>query len=252
MVGSVPVQRNDKRDHDRVRELAKKGRFDEIDSASYLQYYKTLHEIHRAETRPRRRDNLEVICFYGDPGTGKTTRAWEETENYEERDIYVKQPNKWWDGYTGQKVVIMDDFGPGIKDGPSIHLLKTWLDKFPVSAEVKGGSVALVYEKIYLTSNVNPRFWFPGAAEDDINALLRRITRCWRYTKVEETASIEDETETLPRAARVWGTVPVVATSASQASRVTSETVEDVEEERRWSQHSAQSNSNYREHIVIE
>jgi hypothetical protein len=232
MVGAVPCERNSKRDHDRVRELAKKGRFDEIDSASFLQYYKTLHEIHRMETRPKRRDNLQVIVFWGNPGTGKTHRAWEETEGLPNDQIHVKQPNKWWDGYCGHQAVILDDFGPGIKDGPSIHLLKTWMDKFPVSAEVKGGTVALVYETLYITSNVNPRYWFPGADENDIAALLRRITRCWRFTKIEETVSITDETAELPRAATVFGSVPPVAATQS-------------EEDRHWSQHSAISNANF-------
>jgi len=234
MVGTIPVERNSKRDHARVLELAKKGKFDEIDPGAYLQYFRAVHEIHRMATRPRRRDDLQVFVYWGMPGTGKTHRAWEETESYANEEIHVKQPNKWWDGYTGQPVVIMDDFGPGIRDGPSIHLLKTWMDKYPVSAEVKGGSVNLVYTKLYITSNVNPKFWFPGAEEADVTALLRRITKLLRFTQVEGVVTVEDETDTLPRSATVFPAAPAAPSQQSISSSP-----------RRMSQHSQYSNENF-------
>lgn len=64
-------------------------------------------------------------------------------------DYYVKQQNKWWDGYTGQKVVILEDL-----DSSSLgHQLKEWADSWGCLGEYKGGTVALSYTHFIVTSN---------------------------------------------------------------------------------------------------
>ena len=54
------------------------------------------------------------------------------------------------------------------------HFLR-WLDRYPVLVEVKGGSVVLKAERIWLTSNLDPRQWYPEADSDTVDALFRRI-----------------------------------------------------------------------------
>lgn len=59
--------------------------------------------------------------------------------------------NKWWDGYRGQDVVILDDITP---DHACLcyHLL-IWSDHYSFNAEVKGGSVNIRPRIIIVTSN---------------------------------------------------------------------------------------------------
>lgn len=90
---------------------------------------------------------MRGIWIWGPPGTGKTTFA--RTEYAEPSQIYVKAQNKWWDGYTGQKVVVLDD----LDSDCLAHYLKIWADKWSFLGEVKGGTVAPVYETFVVTSN---------------------------------------------------------------------------------------------------
>ena len=56
--------------------------------------------------------------YVGPPGTGKSHKA--RTEN---PDAYIKAQNKWWDGYDGQKTVILED----MDDGCLKHYLRYYL-----------------------------------------------------------------------------------------------------------------------------
>jgi len=82
--------------------------------------------------------------YWGPPGTGKSHKA--RTEN---PGAYIKAQNKWFDGYEGEEVIILDDFDTD-KLG---HYLKIWTDKWSCSGEIKGGTVKLQHKKFIVTSN---------------------------------------------------------------------------------------------------
>lgn len=110
----------------------------------------------------------QVFVFWGKTGSGKSKRAWEEATF----DAYPKDPNtKFWDGYTGQKNVVIDEFRGLI----SISHMLRWLDRYPVIVEVKGSSVVLQAEKIWITSNISPNEWYKDIDEETLNALKRRL-----------------------------------------------------------------------------
>jgi RNA helicase len=64
----------------------------------------------------------------------------------------MKMCNKWWDGYQGEKAVIIDDFD---KSHEVLgHHLKIWgADYAPFVGESKGGALAPDYDTIIVTSN---------------------------------------------------------------------------------------------------
>lgn len=106
--------------------------------------------------------------FWGRSGSGKSQRAWTEAG----ADAYCKDPStKWWCGYRGESDVIIDEFRGNI--GIS-HMLR-WLDRYPVLVETKGSSVPLVASNIWITSNLDPRAWYPELDEATLAALMRRI-----------------------------------------------------------------------------
>ena len=104
------------------------------------------------------------FVFWGRTGTGKSKRAWDEGG----LQSYPKDPRtKFWDGYSGQRTVIIDEFRGAIDIG---HLLR-WLDRYPVIVEIKGSSTRLVAETIYITSNLDPRMWYPDLDPETLSAL---------------------------------------------------------------------------------
>lgn len=116
----------------------------------------------------------EVHVFWGATGTGKSKRAWEEAGV----QAYGKDPRtKWWCGYRGEEHVIFDEFRGAIDIA---HLLR-WLDRYPVRVELKGTSRPLLCKAIWITSNVDPRDWYPDLDEATKEALLRRLTNITHF-----------------------------------------------------------------------
>lgn len=76
-----------------------------------------------------------------------------------------------WCGYRGEAHVIVDEFRGGIDIS---HILR-WTDRYPVCVETKGSSRPLVATSIWITSNLDPRNWYPDLDPDSLDALLRRL-----------------------------------------------------------------------------
>lgn len=128
-------------------------------------------EIRVDEMQDYQGDLKDKNCWiYGPPGTGKSLSA-----RYCKRSkIYPKQLNKWWDGYKGQKVVVMDDIDK--ESGKYIvDKLKVWTDRYPFIAEVKNSS-AIVDPNInfIVTSNYSIEDCFEK--DKDVQAFKRRFT----------------------------------------------------------------------------
>lgn len=117
----------------------------------------------------------EVFVYYGKPGTGKTRKAFNQVLH---TNYYFKDHTKWWNGYSGQEWVIIDDYdGSGI---PYRELLMI-LDRYPHKIEYKGGVMELGTTKFIITSNRHPMYWFPAEIDElgwdeNITPLKRRIT----------------------------------------------------------------------------
>lgn len=142
-----------------------------------------------------------VFCYWGESGAGKTHDA---VGGLEPGDYFIKRAGKWWDGYEGQKVIIVDEITPGSHDYQQLLGL---CDIYQFSGEIKGATVSLNPERIFLTSNFHPNDWFPIITEK--KPLLRRIDRIVHYSgdyranNVVKTVETFDTVPNIPRIAHV-------------------------------------------------
>ena len=101
-----------------------------------------------AGVRPPTLDRCRGHWYYGPPGTGKSTAARNKFPG-----AFLKASSKWWDGYKGEKAVILDDLDTHVLG----HLVKIWTDRFPITnAEIKQSTIVLFHEDFVITSNYTP------------------------------------------------------------------------------------------------
>lgn len=120
--------------------------------------------------------------LWGESGSGKTTFA-EMFAAAKGWKCYHKLPSKWWDGYTNEEVVYMDDIDPS-HEGLLFHV-KMMGDFRPFNAEIKGGQRKIRPQVVVITSNSHPSQIFPKASREDMDAVYRRFRVLHFQHKVE-------------------------------------------------------------------
>lgn len=161
-----------------IREAAETGNFDLIPEKIRFNQNKLIDYIHEKAQKKRKLDPVPInnSWYYGSSGTGKSYKA--RTEN---PDAYIKMNNKWWDGYEGQEVVIIEDFN--LEQAKYLaHHIKVWSDHYPFPAERKGGTIFIRPKRIIVTSNYS----IEEAFADDKTGALEPIAR--RFTELFFTA----------------------------------------------------------------
>lgn len=135
----------------------------------YIRYRRGIEALCHNEQREWSRNfrDVEVVVYYGRAGAGKTKKAVEESGN----DYFILDQGErvWFDGYEGEKILIIDDFYGWIKYGMLLRIL----DGYQYRCEIKGGFTYALWNKVYITSNKHPREWYTQGMTP---ALERRIT----------------------------------------------------------------------------
>jgi hypothetical protein len=134
------------------------------------------------------REPLHLDIIFGPTGAGKSLYAFHKYP-----DAYVKPRGEWWCGYTGEKVVIWDEFDP-TQCHPRDFM--QWFDRYPCKAPCKGGQANLRFKHAVITSHKNPRGWWaekPGTISSRFAEIKRRVEEggghIW-YTESEEWTDI--------------------------------------------------------------
>jgi len=119
---------------------------------------------------------VQVEVHYGDPGTGKSYKAY--TENTNVYKYYKKNgTNMWFDGYDGETTLVIEEFDGYIPIQTFLQLL----DPYQMQMEIKGGTVYAKWNKVIIISNYPPNTWYPTLKPIQIIAMLRRIDNIYSY-----------------------------------------------------------------------
>lgn len=162
----TPGQRNDLK---KATDMIKEGKSlrDIADSCPevFVKFGRGLRDLKLTLDKPYDHDDVRGVWYVGAPGTGKSRKARDENPN-----SYLKGQNKWFDGYNGENVIILDDLDTNLLG----HHLKIWADRYACSGETKGGTINLRHKKFIVTSNYSIEYLWKDDVEMQ-NALKRRF-----------------------------------------------------------------------------
>lgn len=150
---------------------------------------KQSYDLKQNSTKQR---DIDVNVLIGPSGCGKTKFVF---DNHNADDVYQLNTNTngtlWFDGYEGQKVLVIDDFKGWIK---YTELLKI-LDRYPYRCQLKGSYCYAAWTTIYITSNHVINEWYDFDENRNLHkpALLRRITK---FIDLSKSSQVVEQLET--------------------------------------------------------
>lgn len=152
----------------------------------WVRYPHLVTHFQCAQSSPRD-ETQPTACFLllGKPGLGKSTFARVLARRESERyggTYFNKQPGKWWDGYNGERVVLLDDFR-----GHSMSFtdFKHAVDTFAIRVEIKTTTCHLEAKCFIITSNESPEDWWQKeVTRGSETAIFRRITEVFYFEEL--------------------------------------------------------------------
>lgn len=153
---------------DKIESGAKEAEIADQHFAQWVVYRRSFQAYATLLARKRNWET-KVHVFWGKTGTGKTRFVMDQVQD---SDIWIPGDYKWFDGYTGQKIVLFDDY----RGEYALQMLLKLLDRYPMSVPIKGGFTEWSPTKIYITSNCHPNDWYPLSDRFSVGAMFRRFS----------------------------------------------------------------------------
>lgn len=154
--GEKPLIQGQRKDLERLKENILEGTcVDEIACEFphlFHQYGRTLDRLERIALRKKYRTWMtKGIWIHGNSGVGKSKKVFDD---FNPDTHYVKCLNdEWWDGYTGQEIVILNEFRGNIALGELFDLV----DRYPKTVKQRNKEpIPFLAKTLYITSNKDP------------------------------------------------------------------------------------------------
>ena len=152
--------------------------------------------------------DVKVTVLWGSTGTNKTRYAMTPSDPATAVPAdypYKWEPNssnEWWDGYGGERTLVIDEFYGQLKPERMLAMLDGYVLRLPI----KGAFSYALWNKVYITSNVSPDQWYGENVPKSVKAaLMRRINRVVHMDKYKdewEDLDTSDEEEGFEDAAQ--------------------------------------------------
>lgn len=133
-----------------------------------LQIYRTAEKWLTYMETPRKSQEIDIRWYHGSSGAGKTRSVYDEFGT----KVFCPINYKWWEGYDGHEVILIDDFR---KDYCKFHELLKLLDRYPYRNECKGGSRQIKATTFVITCPYSPSDVY--STREDLFQLTRRINQ---------------------------------------------------------------------------
>lgn len=165
-----------------IRKIKEKRSLNEVASEyseAWVRHYRGFTSLYNIlDEQPVERE-MDVVLFFGDAGTGKSTKARSYAKLYGEH-FTLGVPSGgtvWFDGYNGEVTLLIDEFKGWIQP----TFLNQLLDKYKLKLPVKGGFVNAKFTHVFITSNFPPEEWWSDKVIWNKGSLLRRITAIYEF-----------------------------------------------------------------------
>jgi len=188
----------------------REGTFNANESPQHQLFYakhqsqiRAMERLRLESTLPATFDNTKVFIHWGVPGSGKSYNAhygiYDADNNltgfmtpdqairhtYEVTMYQPETGTPWFDGYTDQQRIVINEFGRGkFKYTDLLNIT----DRIAANFQAKGTSVQRRWTEIHLTSNFCPQQWYSGWKPPiEQGPFLRRVTKVIRYDTPHST-----------------------------------------------------------------
>lgn len=146
-------------------------------ASTYVKYYRGLEKLIVAEQDI---DFKPTVCVLWGRGidTGKG-HSWKKFKKKYSLSHYFKDTSQWWDGYCGQELCVIEEFNPQEQKWTTASSFKNLFSHGTDYVYQKGNTRHQFLSKmVIITSNYDPKEWFPQENWSRINKRIKSIVHC--------------------------------------------------------------------------
>lgn len=167
----------------------KAGEWEKVPPRITITHYGNLKQIHGDAVsllcRSFDHDNRVFYWFWGPAGAGKSRTARDMCGQFVGTRLFSKNASsgKWFNGMEkGMALILLEDVHP--EQGKDLSTqLKLWCDRYPFTAEWKGGAQKINFAGGFVTSNY--ALGQVIANSEDFAAIKRRVVQVWFGKKLD-------------------------------------------------------------------